>query len=167
MSGYRTGDSSYFFIFFAVNVLNQFVNVTFAMWCVSIRRNFAEASLIANASLTFISLSCGYFIQAASLPVYVRWIKYISYVYWGFAALSSNGISLQMLNLIQNSITISSIVPPEIRMIPRARHIPETLSWISLEFLETMLPQDALHLSASSCFTSLQPFSYCNSFLYA
>lgn len=94
MSGYRSG-GDHFFIFFAVNLLNQFVNVTFAMWCVSIRRNFAEASLIANASLTFISMSCGYFIQAQSLPVYVRWIKYISYVYWGFAALSSNGIPRQ------------------------------------------------------------------------
>ena len=83
----------YFFIYFAINLLNHFVNVTFAMWCVSLRRNFAEASLIANASLTFISLSCGFFIQAQSLPVYVRWIKYISYVYWGFGALSSNGIA--------------------------------------------------------------------------
>src|SRR5215471_19151122 len=91
MSGYRSGEI-HFFIFFAVNLLNQLVNVTFAMWCVSIRRNFAEAALIANASVTFISLSCGYFIQAQSLPVYVRWTKYISYVYWGFAALSSNGI---------------------------------------------------------------------------
>ena len=101
MSGYRTGGhGSYFFIFFAVNVLNHFVNVTFAMWCVSIRRNFAEASLIANASLTFISLACGFFIQAESLPVYVRWIKYISYVYWGFAALSSNGTVLSWTTLM-------------------------------------------------------------------
>jgi ABC-2 type transporter len=92
MSGYRSS-TTHFFIFFAVNLLNHLVNVTFAMWCVSICRNFAEASLIANASLSFISLSCGYFIQARSLPVYVRWIKYISYVYWGFAALSSNGIT--------------------------------------------------------------------------
>jgi ABC-2 type transporter len=90
MAGYRSG-VGHFFTFFAVNLLNQFVNVSFAMWCVSLRRNFAEASLIANASMTFISLSCGYFIQAQSLPVYVRWIKYISYVYWGFAALTSNG----------------------------------------------------------------------------
>ena len=90
MSGYRSG-VTYFFVYFAINLLNHFVNVTFAMWCVSLRRNFAEASLIANASLTFISLSCGFFIQAQSLPVYVRWIKYISYVYWGFGALSSNG----------------------------------------------------------------------------
>jgi ABC-type multidrug transport system permease subunit len=91
MSGYRSG-VTYFFIYFAINLLNHFINVTFAMWCVSLRRNFAEAALIANASLTFISLSCGFFIQAQSLPVYVRWIKYISYVYWGFGALSSNGI---------------------------------------------------------------------------
>ena len=98
MSGYRLG-ISHFFIFFVVNFLNHLCNVTFAMWCVSIRRNFAEASLIANASLIFLSLSCGYFIQAASLPVWVRWIKYLSYIYHGFAALSSNGNnSLDLVN---------------------------------------------------------------------
>jgi len=89
MSGYHPG-ITHFFTFFAVNLLNQFVNVTFAMSCVSLRRNFAEASLIANATMTFLSLSCGYFIQADSMPVYVRWIKYVSFVYWGFAALTSN-----------------------------------------------------------------------------
>lgn len=93
MSGYRSG-ADHFFKFFAINLLSHFVNVTFAFWCVSIRRSFAEASLIANASYTFISLSCGYFIQAQSIPVYLRWTKYIGYVYWGFAGSTSNRVSI-------------------------------------------------------------------------
>ena len=99
MSGYRSG-ANHFFNFFAINLLSHFVNVTFAFWCVSIRRNFAEASLIANASYTFISLSCGYFIQAQSIPVYLRWTKYIGYVYWGFAASTSNGVSIAKSQLM-------------------------------------------------------------------
>jgi ABC-2 type transporter len=91
MSHYRSGNASHFFIFFAVNLLIHFVNVSFAMWCVSLRRNFAEASLIANATFTFVSMACGFFLQVGSLPVYVRWIKYVSYLYWGFGALCSNG----------------------------------------------------------------------------
>jgi ABC-type multidrug transport system permease subunit len=90
MSGYRFGHSQ-FLIFFAVNLLNHYANVTFAMWCVSIRRSFAEASLIANIAVMFMSYSCGYFIQSQSLPVYVRWTKHLSYIYWGFAALCSDG----------------------------------------------------------------------------
>jgi hypothetical protein len=93
MSGYRRG-AAHFFIFFGINILTHFCGVTFAMWCVSMRRSFPEASLIANASFTFITLACGFFIQAQSMPVYVRWIKYISYCYWGFAALSSNGMAI-------------------------------------------------------------------------
>jgi ABC-type multidrug transport system permease subunit len=92
MSRFRSGPS-HFFTFFTVNLLNHFSTVTFAMWCVSIRRSFAEASLIANMLFTFMSFSAGYFIQSQSLPVYVRWTKYLSYIYWGFATLSSDGNS--------------------------------------------------------------------------
>ena len=95
MSGYRHG-ASHLFTFFAINLLNHFACVTFAMCCVCIRRSFSEASLIANVSVTFITFSCGFFIQSASMPVYVRWIKYISYTYWGFSALCSNGISFSV-----------------------------------------------------------------------
>src|SRR5579859_299207 len=90
MAGYRSGFNR-FMIYFAINLLNHFCNVCFAFWCVSIRRNFAEASLIANASTTFITLACGFFVQANTLPVYVRWIKWISFIFWGFAGLSANG----------------------------------------------------------------------------
>ncbi|KAF5379888.1 hypothetical protein D9757_007190 [Collybiopsis confluens] len=63
-------DAGQFFRFYAVVLLNQFIAVSFAM-----------------------SFSCGFFIQAASIPVYVRWIKWVAYCFYGFAALLANEFS--------------------------------------------------------------------------
>ncbi|EPS45803.1 hypothetical protein H072_167 [Dactylellina haptotyla CBS 200.50] len=83
-------DAERFFIFFSVILIGQFVAVTFATLAVAISRNFAEASLIANFNFTLQSLACGYFLQASQMPVYVRWTKWISYVYYMFVAMTNN-----------------------------------------------------------------------------
>ncbi len=48
--------ASQFFTFFALLLLSQYLSVTFAMLCVSLSRNFAGASLIANLNFTVQSL---------------------------------------------------------------------------------------------------------------
>lgn len=35
-------------------------------------------------------MACGYFINVQTLPVYVRWLKHITYMYYGFGALCAN-----------------------------------------------------------------------------
>lgn len=45
---------------------------------------------MANLAYTLQSMACGYFIQANTIPVYVRWTKWIAYVFYGFGALASN-----------------------------------------------------------------------------
>ncbi|KAJ3981793.1 P-loop containing nucleoside triphosphate hydrolase protein [Lentinula detonsa] len=82
-----------FFRFYAVVLLNQYIAVSFAMLCAAISRDFAIATLIANLMFTFQSFSCGFFIQAATIPVYVRWIKWVGYCFYGFAALVANEFS--------------------------------------------------------------------------
>ncbi|KIK54551.1 hypothetical protein GYMLUDRAFT_902223 [Collybiopsis luxurians FD-317 M1] len=82
-----------FFSFYVVILLNQFIVVSFAMVCSAISRDFAIATLIANLMFTFQSFSSGFFIQAATIPVYVRWIKWVSWVFYGFAALVANEFS--------------------------------------------------------------------------
>jgi ABC-type multidrug transport system permease subunit len=69
-----------FFTFFAVVLLSQYINITFATMAVSITRNFSEAVLIGNLWYTVQSMACGFFIQAGTMPVYVRWTKYLSYI---------------------------------------------------------------------------------------
>ncbi|KAJ4488579.1 P-loop containing nucleoside triphosphate hydrolase protein [Lentinula aciculospora] len=82
-----------FFRFYAVVFLNQYIAVSFAMLCAAISRDFAIATLIANLMFTFQSFSCGFFIQAATIPIYVRWIKWVGYCFYGFAALVANEFS--------------------------------------------------------------------------
>ncbi|EWC46649.1 hypothetical protein DRE_04136 [Drechslerella stenobrocha 248] len=79
-----------FFIFFVVILIGQFIAVTFAALSVSISRNFALAALVSNFNFTLQSLACGYFLQSSQMPVYVRWTKWISYVYYAFVALVNN-----------------------------------------------------------------------------
>ncbi|KAI0185257.1 ABC transporter [Xylaria flabelliformis] len=81
---------SKFFTFFAVILLNHYISVTLAAACITAVRNFPGASLIANLAYTLQSLACGYFIQSNTIPVYVRWTKYIAYSYYAFGALCSN-----------------------------------------------------------------------------
>ncbi|KAK6330430.1 hypothetical protein TWF696_003526 [Orbilia brochopaga] len=83
-------DAQHFFIFFSVILIGQFIAVTFATLAVAISRNFAEASLVANFNFTLQSLACGYFLQSSQMPVYVRWTKWISYLYYMFVALTNN-----------------------------------------------------------------------------
>lgn len=89
MAGFRA-DAPTFLTFFAVVLLCQFIAVTYAMTCVAAVRHFAGASLIANMGYTIQTMSCGYFIQANSIPVYVRWLKWVGYVFYAFGALSAN-----------------------------------------------------------------------------
>jgi ABC-type multidrug transport system ATPase subunit len=70
---------SKFFIFFLITVLNHYIAVTCAMTCVATVRDFPGASLIANLVYTLQSMACGMFIQSNTLPVYVRWLKWVTY----------------------------------------------------------------------------------------
>ena len=79
MAGFRPL-ADQFFTFFAVMLLSQYLAVTFAMICVAVSRNFAGASLVANLGFTLQSLGCGYFVQSNQIPVYVRWLKVMTFL---------------------------------------------------------------------------------------
>lgn len=68
-----------FFTFFAITLINHYVAVTCAMTCVVAVRHFPGASLIANLVYTVQSIACGMFIQVNTIPIYVRWLKWITY----------------------------------------------------------------------------------------
>ncbi|KAL8993395.1 MAG: hypothetical protein Q9188_007340, partial [Gyalolechia gomerana] len=89
MAGFEA-HASQFFVFFAINLLLHYIAVTLAMLCVSVSRNFAGASLIGNMAYTLQSLGCGYFVQSNQIPVWMRWLKWTAYVFYGFGALAAN-----------------------------------------------------------------------------
>ena len=66
-------------IFLAIVVLIQYIVVSFALFCVALLRDFSWAALMANLFATVQTYGSGFFAQASTIPVYVRWIKYISY----------------------------------------------------------------------------------------
>lgn len=73
-------DPSKFFIFFSVVMLTHYINVAFATMAVGISRDFSGAVLICNLFYTIQSMACGFFIQGSTMPVYVRWTKYICFI---------------------------------------------------------------------------------------
>lgn len=81
---------SYFFIYLAVTILTNFVGMASAMFCFALCDDFAIASLVTNAFYQLQNSACGYFVNAATMPVYVRWVKYLAYFWYGFGALTSN-----------------------------------------------------------------------------
>ncbi|PGH21586.1 hypothetical protein AJ80_03146 [Polytolypa hystricis UAMH7299] len=89
MVGYRL-DAGQFFMFLCLNILTHYTAVTFAAVCIGISRNFPGASLAANLSFTLQSMACGYFVQSNQIPVYVRWLKWITYTFYTFGALCAN-----------------------------------------------------------------------------
>lgn len=83
-------DPTRFFVFFSIVLINQYIAVTCAMTCVTAARNFPGASLISNLVFTLQSVCCGFFIQSDTIPVYVRWLKYVTYSYYSVGALFAN-----------------------------------------------------------------------------
>lgn len=79
-----------FFLHFAIVFLAQLSCSGLALFSVAISRDFAKASLVGNMSFTLLSLACGFFVNSKSMPVYVRWTKYIAFTWYGFGALISN-----------------------------------------------------------------------------
>jgi hypothetical protein len=76
MVGFRK-DVSAFWVFLAVVVATHYCAVTFAFLCVTISRDFATASVLANLSYTLQVLCCGFMIQTNQLPPYLKWMKWI------------------------------------------------------------------------------------------
>ena len=67
-------------IFLAIVVLIHYLVVSFALFCVALLRNFSWASLMANGFTTVQAFGSGFFAQASSIPVYTRWMRYVSYL---------------------------------------------------------------------------------------
>lgn len=89
MAGFRA-DAPTFLQFFAIVLLSQYIAVLYAMTCVAAVRDFAGASLVANMGYTIQTMSCGFFIQSNTIPVYVRWLKWTGYLFYSFGALCAN-----------------------------------------------------------------------------
>ncbi|KAF9557553.1 hypothetical protein EC968_007605, partial [Mortierella alpina] len=90
MTGLRTDSLQHFGWWTLVNVGMQFVTFAFAMICSSVVRGFSTASLFGNAIFAFYGLATGFFVVTSSIPVWLRWIKYLAYTSTCYKILASN-----------------------------------------------------------------------------
>jgi len=90
MTGLRTDPLWHYGVFVAAQALTEIIAAVFALLAVAIARDFSQASLVANACVTFFSLVCGFFIQFSRIPVWLQWIRWISQFYYSFRVFASN-----------------------------------------------------------------------------
>lgn len=72
-------DAAKFFTFFSIGFINHYACIMCAFTCVVTVRHFPGASLISNFAFTLQSIACGIFIQVDTIPVYVRWLKWLTW----------------------------------------------------------------------------------------
>ncbi|EGV64158.1 hypothetical protein PSN45_003730 [Yamadazyma tenuis] len=80
----------YFWNYLAVTVLIYLCGMSSALAFFAISSSFPICAIYQNVFYQLQNSACGYFINAATMPVYVRWTKYICYFWYGFGALTSN-----------------------------------------------------------------------------
>lgn len=90
MYGLRSSSIHYFLVYWAVTVLVYLISMSSAMAGFALASDFSGTAMLQNVFYQLQNSACGYFVNAATLPVYVRWTKYICYFWYGFGALSSN-----------------------------------------------------------------------------
>jgi hypothetical protein len=79
MAGFRA-DGRQYFTFFSIQFLLQLIAVNLATICVGLNRQFMIASLIANLIFTLQSAACGFFINTKSIPIWLRWMKWVAFL---------------------------------------------------------------------------------------
>ncbi|KAK0217090.1 P-loop containing nucleoside triphosphate hydrolase protein [Armillaria fumosa] len=79
-----------FLYYFIIILLVHYASLTFAGLSVSISRDFALSTLLTNLAFAVHTHVCGFFLQADSIPVYLRWAKWTSHLFYGFTALVDN-----------------------------------------------------------------------------
>ena len=84
---------SHTIMFLALNIMLTFIVNGMVWMCVSVSRDFTVASLLANMNFTFISLTAGFLVNYNDIPVYVKWVRYLSFCSYGYRILMSNEYS--------------------------------------------------------------------------
>lgn len=84
------GDASYFFKFLAVCILVELLGMALSFFCFAVSPDLLLSNLIINVFYQVQNMSCGYFVNAKEMPVYVRWLKYCAFMWYAFGALTAN-----------------------------------------------------------------------------
>ena len=87
------GGASHVLLFVAVHIMMAFVINGLSWTCAGLHRAFSVASLIGNTSFSFIGLGSGFLVNLHDLPIYVRWVQYLSFASYAYRIFMSNEFS--------------------------------------------------------------------------
>ncbi|GME71181.1 unnamed protein product [Ambrosiozyma monospora] len=90
MYGLRTDSAVYFWKYFAACFIFHLNTLSVGLFAAALSRDVSIATLVANLNFTFQSMLNGFFINTKQMPVYVRWCKYIAYLWYSFGFIASN-----------------------------------------------------------------------------
>ncbi|KAI5960485.1 hypothetical protein CANMA_003997 [Candida margitis] len=90
MWGLRVGGGSHFGIYFTVTLLVQLACMSSTLLIYAISSSMPMSTLYINLLYQVQNSASGYFVNAKTMPVYVRWVKYLAYFWYGFGALTAN-----------------------------------------------------------------------------
>lgn len=79
-----------FFVFFAIHILVELNAEAITLLFTAATRSEKLASALAPIPLVISILFGGFFIQPKAIPVWLRWIRYVTYMRWSFVALVRN-----------------------------------------------------------------------------
>ncbi|CAI5757251.1 unnamed protein product [Candida verbasci] len=97
MWGLRSG-AGHFFIYFLLTILVSFIGMASGLICFAIGTDLATSTMYFNFFYQLQNLACGFFVNAKTMPVYVRWLKYLAYFWYTFGASTSNQFTNWMGN---------------------------------------------------------------------
>lgn len=89
MWGLRSG-GMYLGVYVAVGLLIQLLGMVSSLLIFTSVKEFGIAALIYSALYQLQNSACGYFVNARTMPVYVRWTKYLAYFWYAFGAILAN-----------------------------------------------------------------------------
>ncbi|KAI5961976.1 hypothetical protein KGF57_001515 [Candida theae] len=90
MWGLRVGNGSHFGIYFTITLLVQLACMSSTLLIYAISSSVAMSTMYINLLYQVQNSASGYFVNAKTMPVYVRWLKYLAYFWYGFGALTAN-----------------------------------------------------------------------------
>lgn len=85
-----SGDVLYFFRYYLIILLVGLVSMSTATLSFALTDEFSTSLLFTNIFYQIQNSGSGFFVNSKTMPVYVRWVKYIAYFWYAFGGLASN-----------------------------------------------------------------------------
>ncbi|ODV60927.1 ATP-dependent ABC transporter [Ascoidea rubescens DSM 1968] len=89
MWGFDTNNKM-FLVYFSITLLSQLIGMSSAMFCFAAADSFQITAIIWSIFYFVQNFACGYYVNPRTMPVYVRWVRYICTYWYVFGANVSN-----------------------------------------------------------------------------